>query len=211
MQLKLDVLPYDEVDFENILNILDKSGFIHRYEHEGKIYACIPTFTEHQRITGSEATAESKIPPPKPIGKKKEALRKHSGNTDETLRTTGREGKGREKERSKEGKGVQGIFPDQNFEINLSELEIGKAIQYVSITKHVDADEKLITSLWETFKIKNFTGQKFYKGERDIISHFFESLKFVQVNGANTDRSTPPGSTKKLGTSDARIDTARKW
>lgn len=100
-QLKLDVLPYDEVDFESVLVSLDKFGFIEIYEVSGKKYAYIPTFTEHQRITGTERDTDSKIPP------------KHFGNTSETLKDNqgnklddrkGREGKGKGKERKGEEK-----------------------------------------------------------------------------------------------------------
>src|ERR1700743_2000190 len=51
-QLKLEVLPYDKVDFDCVLKALDKYGFIEIYEVDGKRYAHIPTFKEHQRITG---------------------------------------------------------------------------------------------------------------------------------------------------------------
>ncbi len=97
VELKLDILPYDEVDFENVLLSLAENGFIEKYEVDGKEYGCIPTFKDHQRITGSEATAESKIPC-KPIDYKE-------GNTLETpkkqLGRQGREGKGK----GREGKG----------------------------------------------------------------------------------------------------------
>lgn len=212
MQLKLDVLPYDEVDFEKILDILNSAGFITKYKHEDKEYAYIPTFTEHQRITGSEALAASKLPPPKKIGKNKASGRKQSGNTSETLKQPqGRqERKGKDIRKGKEGNGVTGIFPDQSFEIFLSDMEVGKAIQYIEITKHTKADSSYVQSIWDTFKIKNFTGQKFYKNEREIIGHFFESLKFIQVNGTATHQQLSSGS-GKLGTSQARIDAAKKF
>lgn len=94
VELKLDILPYDDVDFEEVLLALVENGFIEKYEVDGKEYAYIPTFKDHQRITGSEATAESKIPCPSICYKE--------GNTLETpkkqLGRQGREGKGREKE-----------------------------------------------------------------------------------------------------------------
>jgi len=98
-QLKLDVLPYDELDFLNVLVALEETGFIQYYQHEGKEYGFIPTFKDHQRITGTEATNESKLPcPPTTYDKGiiKETLRKQQGNI---LEVQEREGKGREKER----------------------------------------------------------------------------------------------------------------
>lgn len=101
-QLKLEVLPYDNLDFDAVLVALNKYGFIEIYSVDGKKYACIPTFKDHQRITGTERDTESKIP------------RKQSGNTKETLSTKtgndlddrkGEEGKGKEEERKgKEGR-----------------------------------------------------------------------------------------------------------
>lgn len=100
-QLKLDVLPYDELDFLNVLVALVDTGFIEYYEVDGKEYGLIPTFKEHQRITGTEATNESKIPCPPSSYKKgntKETLRKQIGNT---LEVQEGKGKGREKERER--------------------------------------------------------------------------------------------------------------
>ena len=83
-QLKLDVLPYDEVDFEKVFAVLVHNGWVISYQVDGKQYACIPTFKDHQRITGSEATSESKIPaPPEPTNHSTtlETPRKQQGNT----------------------------------------------------------------------------------------------------------------------------------
>lgn len=64
MQLKLDILPYDNVDFSLCMEELINYGFIEKYNIGNKYYGHIPTFKDHQRITGSEANAESKIPEP---------------------------------------------------------------------------------------------------------------------------------------------------
>ncbi len=97
VQLKLDVLPYDDLDFLNVLVALAETGFIQYYEINGREYGVIPTFKEHQRITGSEATSESKIPsPPESYEKEQtiETLRKQLGN-----KLDDKEGKGKGKER----------------------------------------------------------------------------------------------------------------
>lgn len=100
-QLKLEVLPYDKVDFESVLLALDKYGFIEIYEVGGKKYAHIPTFKDHQRITGTERDTESRIPQ-KQQGNTSEAPCIDTGSTLDDRK--GREGKGREKE----GKGEEG-------------------------------------------------------------------------------------------------------
>lgn len=61
-ELKLDILPYDEVDFNKVLDCLIKHNFIIKYTVEGRNYGLIPTFKEHQRITGTEKNYESKLP-----------------------------------------------------------------------------------------------------------------------------------------------------
>lgn len=90
------------------------------------------------------------------------------------------------------------IFPDPEFEIELPELEIERAIEYVSRTQHVPCDKKIIATLWETFKIKKFTGAKSYKNKREIISHFFESLKFQKIENG-THRNSSSKSSKSSG------------
>lgn len=62
--LKLDILPYDEVDFRVILAALEAYGFILKYEVGGKKYGLIPTLKEHQRFSGTEAKAVSTLPEP---------------------------------------------------------------------------------------------------------------------------------------------------
>lgn len=115
-QLKLDVLPYDDVDFEAVLIALDKYGFIEIYEVEGKKYAHIPTFTEHQRITGTERDTESKIPC-KQQGNTLETLKKQKGNKSDDRK--GREGKGKEKER----KGEEYAPPDEILGLVIFDIE----------------------------------------------------------------------------------------
>lgn len=53
-QLKLDILPYDEVDFSKALAALTAFGFVKRYEHAGESYGYIPTWRRHQSINQRE-------------------------------------------------------------------------------------------------------------------------------------------------------------
>lgn len=57
-QLKLDVLPFDEVDFSRVLDALVTRGFVVKYENSGEIYGCIPTFCKHQIINNKEKTSD---------------------------------------------------------------------------------------------------------------------------------------------------------
>jgi hypothetical protein len=61
-QLKLDILPYDEMNFNEALNALADFGFVQRYEYEGEYYGYIPTWHKHQSINQREP--ESVLPDP---------------------------------------------------------------------------------------------------------------------------------------------------
>lgn len=61
-QIKLDVLPYDAVDMNSILNRLHEFGFICKYCVGDKYYGYIPTWQQHQRPSREEPPSE--IPSP---------------------------------------------------------------------------------------------------------------------------------------------------
>jgi hypothetical protein len=58
--LKTDVLPYDDLDFELVLEALVSFRFLVKYEVDGKVYAYFPNWSEHQVIPHREAV--SRIP-----------------------------------------------------------------------------------------------------------------------------------------------------
>lgn len=60
--LKVGVLPLDDVDFSAVLGALERGGFIVRYEVDGEVYGCIPTWSKHQAVNVRETA--SKIPAP---------------------------------------------------------------------------------------------------------------------------------------------------
>jgi len=72
---------------------------------------------------------------------------------------------------------------DIDFDLQLPEMKINNAIEYLSRTRKTEADRDLVLTLWTAFKEKNFTGEKFYKSEAKIFGHFFETLKFEKING----------------------------
>lgn len=53
--LKLDVLPYDQLDFSRVLDALVTHGFIVKYENDGDEFGCIPTWSQHQVINNRES------------------------------------------------------------------------------------------------------------------------------------------------------------
>lgn len=59
-RLKVDILPYDDVNIDDVLNALSESGFIKAYEKDGIVYGCIPTWESHQCPNNKEH--DSKLP-----------------------------------------------------------------------------------------------------------------------------------------------------
>ena len=60
--MKLDILPFLDYDMQKSLEVLEKNGFIRSYEVNGCRYGIVPTFRDHQRITGKELTEGEKFP-----------------------------------------------------------------------------------------------------------------------------------------------------
>ncbi len=105
--LKLDILPFIDFDMEQELVKLAEAFFIVKYESQGDHFAVIPTFGDHQRLSGKELQEPAKYPDP-PQGKPKkirklqgeklgsdwEATGKHSGSTGDQPESQEKEGKG---------------------------------------------------------------------------------------------------------------------
>lgn len=56
-ELKLDALPYDEVDFSRVLDALWTRGHIAKYACGGKEYGFIPSWEDHQVINNRESVS----------------------------------------------------------------------------------------------------------------------------------------------------------
>lgn len=56
--LKLDCLPYDEVDFSRVLDALMTRGFIVKYVSGDTEYGYIPTWKQHQAINNKERPSD---------------------------------------------------------------------------------------------------------------------------------------------------------
>jgi len=60
--LKLDALPFDVIDFDRVMDALERYGFILKYESDGKSFGWIPSWSKHQVINSRET--KSVIPEP---------------------------------------------------------------------------------------------------------------------------------------------------
>lgn len=91
--IKSDVLPFDDCDFEAVLDALAYYGFIVKYEVDRKAYGCVPSWLEHQNCNAREA--ESALPGPSE-GEQVHACEKQVHAHDLHV-GKGSEGKGRER------------------------------------------------------------------------------------------------------------------
>lgn len=91
--LKLDILPFLDFDLSASLVLLREAGLVKQYQSGSKTYGEVPTFNEHQRISGKESQEPAKYPEPKEY-----IAEKQPGSNGEAPETAGREGKGREEE-----------------------------------------------------------------------------------------------------------------
>ena len=106
-RLKLAILPYDPVDFDEVLGALVTAGVVVKYEIDGVIYGAIPSWHKHQRPHHKE--------PPSDIPNHDQVMHESSMSHPSTMHEPsmeqvegidplGREGKGRE------GKGNESCF-----------------------------------------------------------------------------------------------------
>jgi len=100
-RLGAQILPYEHIDFEIILNILAENEFIVKYEVDGKVYGFVPSFSRHQVINNREQ--ESSLPPfQQPDLFSAELTRVNTGeSTGESTRADACSGEGKE---GKEGR-----------------------------------------------------------------------------------------------------------
>jgi hypothetical protein len=63
-QLKLKALPYDEIDFNKVLEALVETDSIRKYEVDGKQYGYIPSWRKHQYVSPKELKVKSHYPAP---------------------------------------------------------------------------------------------------------------------------------------------------
>ncbi len=120
-RLKLELLPYDDIDLSAVLKALRDYGFIQQYEHAGECYGCIPSWLKHQYCNQREpeselpALAEATLISPQKSDQNPEIITAPASVCEACIKdpsdvfdaaracTCGRERKGKEEER--EGKG----------------------------------------------------------------------------------------------------------
>jgi len=150
-ELKIDVLPYDECDFERVLDALASRGFIVKYASGDQFFGYIPTWHRHQFVNNKESA--STLPNPS-IEQQLDARLARDSREDNALGTPSvKEGKGKEEEL--EGKGnarvrntriVQPPSPGANGEFMLAqelmrEIKLAGRVGDIALVGQVIANE----------------------------------------------------------------------
>ena len=78
---------------------------------------------------------------------------------------------------------LKGFKPDStNLDLELNEIQIGSVIEYIKLTKNKTVNKDFVLRLWQFFKIKEFTGAKWYNNAGEIYTHFLNSLKYEKID-----------------------------
>jgi hypothetical protein len=179
-ELKLDVLPYDAVDFSCVLDALATRGYLVKYESAGVEYGCIPTWNAHQSINNKET--ESKIPPPNVSNNLTREARVDDALSTPLNNARG-EGKGREGDNdasitaemvAKEGLGKALITSDKVFrqvveQIKLKQVAFANEEASALVDKIADAWKRFGEAkdrLDFSFGAEKFFGEGYWQDER---------------------------------------------
>lgn len=155
--LKLDILPYDSLDFSRVLDALASRGIIVKYASEkGELYGYIPSWHEHQSINNREA--DSVLPDPSKMGQTSMFLTDeprvdHASHTEPVpvpVEGKGREGKG------KEGKGVASA--------DASAAKRGTRL-----------NEETLPEEWLTWAVKNTPGLNYERVFQKFRNHWLSA------------------------------------
>jgi len=94
-------------------------------------------------------------------------------------------------------------FPKQDFEITLTESDVGGCIQYAHFVCKKTFSPGEIERKFSAFKIQNFTGNKFYQGHSDILKHFRDWLKFQKPESTENNGKSVTSQSKSNRTDSA--------
>lgn len=174
--MKLDILPFLDYNMQQSLDVLEKNGFIRSYEVNGCRYGVVPTFRDHQRITGKELTEGEKFPPEpehigiEPMNNIREALVKQ---------LEVQEGNGKEEELKEEGESTLEYTPpiDLNLSAKLMKYfgfnevaNFDKLRQIAAFLRCLQASDRLV------YFEEQFAAYIEFKGINDSFRHSFKNF-----------------------------------
>lgn len=85
-------------------------------------------------------------------------------------------------------------FPTQDFEIELDDMEMGKARVLIEAVKKRTLSDKELKTQFTAFKILNFSGDKFYEKTTDIFKHFQNWLKLQNFSDGKPQQQRITGA-----------------
>lgn len=154
-QLKLDCLPYDEVDFSRVLDALATCGFIVKYTSDGKEYGFIPSWHQHQVINNREKASD--LPAPNNVNDLTREARDDDASATPLVQVQG-EGKGRERE----GKGREGETRARDLPSASGMSVVPDAITEVMVSIAHDAGMTvaIVDTEWKLFRARKLSDGK---------------------------------------------------
>lgn len=108
--------------------------------------------------------------------------------------------KDKDKDKDSLGESVKGenwnCKPVEHFE--LSELEVGKAEQFVRFSLHITLSQERIIEWWNAFQINHFNGINFYESREKAVKHFRDWLKFQDLKEEKNNGKSHSATLKKV-------------
>lgn len=103
--IKTDVLPYDDLNFAEVLDALVAGGFVIKYSVDGQDYGVVPGFARHQVVNGREAASDLPDPHQSSVKDEQKANTQRVDDASGTRHSFAHgEGKGKEGEKEQERK-----------------------------------------------------------------------------------------------------------
>lgn len=84
----------------------------------------------------------------------------------------------------------------EHLSLPITEIQINSSIEYIGITKYKRVNAEFIVKLWEVFKVKEFTGKKWYNNTGAVFTHFLNSLKYEKIEDVKASAPVKHNDTK---------------
>lgn len=105
----------------------------------------------------------------------------------------------------------KGFYTDElDKTVELTEIQIGATIQFLSFTCNTNWNDEMIKKRWEAFKINQFQLHEYYDNFEKLLVHFRNTLKKELQNGSAAHQSTAKNG-NKAGVGDTRTNAYKNW
>lgn len=117
-QLKVEILPYDDIDFSRVLDALATRGFVEKYTVKDEVFGVIPSFKRHQVINNKESASVLPQPPAKEnVAREDHASSTREQRVDDAILKEGKGKEGKDTGGAAAGNGHWGQDPIGEWEI----------------------------------------------------------------------------------------------